>query len=387
MLDARNCRVEVYHLNNKTCVFYSLYDDETQRCNIYLINIDDQGNQSEPLHLGDPGYNYELLVTPDKKNFGMVFLYRDSLPPNGKNPAYNSYHDRAVYNFYDGKTTEIIFSKSITDINYRMINRIENYIIDNNGSLSFLRYIGVTRFSDVLKQFDLGILSYNKSETEYFPLNIPGVFTPNLSVLSTGDLLVTFTTNEFKFVRILVTPSAVNESTPIKIKYAKLDSINVEMKLRPVVKSIYENDNTYSIFNPNAYVQPQYIGVAQLNKEGKLNWFKYMPISVACVDLYGKQKYKMSIVNNKLVYYFNDEPKNDAMYKSSVLTLKTVRAAVNPKSIDLVCLTFDEKGNMHRETIYNNSEFMILTSPLNEDFHTPFLRMYSKDKEKFARIK
>jgi hypothetical protein len=236
---------------------------------------------------------------------------------------------------------------------------------------------------------DLGILPYNKSVAEYFPISLSGRVSFNLSSLVSGNLLVAMTVDNLGFARMSVPTSISDESAPLKVKYEMIDDVKSEdLILRAPVRSLYFNQNTYTIFNPNQPNQgAQYIGIAQIDPNGKLNWFKYMDISVGCDDILWTQKYKTCFMNNKLCFYFNDNPSNDALYKSKGLNSKTIRTAGSPKDVDVVCLSVDENGVMKREIVYHNSEFMILPSPFDIDPNTHFLRMYSKKKEKFARIK
>ncbi|MBK7667014.1 MAG: hypothetical protein IPJ32_06430 [Sphingobacteriaceae bacterium] len=96
--------------------------------------------------------------------------------------------------------------------------------------------------------------------------------------------------------------------------------------------------------------------------------------------------YNTCFINNKLCFYYLDNPSNEDLYNQRNLNLKTIRTVDNYAKVNVVGISIDESGTISRKVIYTNGDFVTTSLENYGGLFDSYLRLFSKKTEKFARI-
>ncbi|HRD41016.1 MAG TPA: hypothetical protein PLC65_20480, partial [Bacteroidia bacterium] len=390
-------------LNNRNFIFYSFYNEDSRNSNVYYITVDEAGNISTPNKLVSNCVRYALLISPDKLHFGIITYLRNE-KPKANDPNYQTFSDAANFEFYEAKNVTKLFSKKLDDFSGNNKIYLNNFQINNNGTLSFLKKELDNSYIAQLKKLDLVIINPGTESPLYHNFAFPPA--PNymnsnvdydLSLTKAGKLCASFViyTKDFNSLCINTNTTKTEEinyefNTNSPFSQSILD---LRCKFAPL-KTIGIGENLYTVFTSDS----KFAMISKTNKDGALDWTIPFPFSNSIADLALLRPYKVLIQNNKINIYYIDHSENKNIIKLNASNFKEVKTATKLKGSNLVCLSVDENGLAKREVIYTNEVFSAIPSNytnsdsfLNTHFdpfleNVPIIRMVSKDKEKFARI-
>ena len=394
--DAHACHIEVRFLNQITFIFYSLFNDDEKKCSIYCITVDKTGNASAPKLLSSDNTNYVLITSPDQLHFGLI-CYTRTGKPEANDADYNNFYDGGEFKFYNTESVSQIFSKPLEDITKNRKVERHNYVVDNNGTLSYF----ITEFANAqdlflkrLSKWEIAVIPFNKTFAQHLSLNFPAP--PNymnseisyhLEVLPSGDAFATFAVFNHDFATKTFNTTNISEVVSFKDeKNIAFDQKILDFKggsFYAILSKEY-NGNLYAFFNGIKFLM-----LSKIAKDGSMEWYKIFPKSIETrPELFKTIDFKILFMDGKINLYYVDHPKNTEKLDLNSFIPKEVATAGPQKGSNVICISVNEKGLAQREVIFTNDEFSILPTGFDSELNkAPYLRLYSKTTEKFARLK